>query len=163
MMGAITTLRSHFTGQTDSYPETRPVCIDAQAASAERGGPAPASDALDPEVWQELQRVMRGMDPSQLFDLVQPQAAGAAASEPPAGNTGAGAGPPMGGAYDQSSAGARGDGGVQGYEPQAGQLVLLLLARIDKQPAVGADMVQAEVEPSGRVSLSSPQLEGLGF
>lgn len=129
-----------------------------QVAPAEEGGSASATVGLEPEVWEELQRVMRGMDPSQLLDLVQPLGAGAEAGALH-GGAGAGDGAPLEETHGQSSGGGRADADERAYDPQAGQLVLLLLARIDKQPAVGADMVQMELEPSGRVSLSSPHLD----
>ena len=119
------------------------------------GSAAGAGCGLDPAVWQELQRVMRGMDPAQLLDLVQPDCI----TLTPASLDGEPA--PSGTAPVMASRGGRSGGGERGYDPAQDQLVVLLLARIDKQPAVGADMVQAQVEPSGRVTLSSPGLDAL--
>lgn len=70
-----------------------------------------------------------------------------------------GAGPSLEEAEGQSDGGARVKSRPQAYDPQAGQVVLLLHATIDGQGGVGSDAVQVEVDPSGRVSLSSPHLK----
>lgn len=126
---------------------------------------ADSTVGVDKQVWEELQRVMRGMDPAQLLNLVRPEALNPAASNNSASSTAEARGsdsPTESSAAPAGTADRGGSGGgEEGYDPEAGQLVVLLLARIDKQPAVGADMVQIELDPSGRVSLTSPHLDAL--
>lgn len=136
-----------------------------QKGVVEEGGGADSTVGVDKQVWEELQRVMRGMDPAQLLNLVRPEELNPAASNSSARSTADAGGSDSPAESSAASAGtadrSNNGGGEEGYDPQAGQLVVLLLARIDKQPAVGADMVQIELDPSGRVSLTSPHLDAL--
>eukprot|EP00798_Chlamydomonas_sp_ICE-L_P014324 gene14324-20309_t len=85
-----------------------------------------------------MQRAMQGIASTLLHDLM---------------GTGTAAPSPV-------SSDPTGPGVAAAYEPEAGELVLFLTARIDNAPTVGADMVKARRDASGAVTtLFSPQLE----
>lgn len=79
-----------------------------------------------------------------------------------------GGGSAGGGAAGGLSDPATADGGVVGaeraYEPEACEFVVLLLARVDQQPAIGADIVRAVGDTkAGSTQLIMPGLQGLAF
>ena len=103
----------------------------------------------DAAVLEELQRVLRGQDLAQLRAYVglpppgSPAAAGASSS----GGGDAAAAAAAAEAYVEVA-----DGGMMGvrpYQPEAGEVVVLLVARINGTPAVGADVFAVEREDDG--------------
>lgn len=101
---------------------------------------------------EELQRVMRGQDTSQLRALV-----GLA----PLGGPAAGSGGGEGEAAANAAASAAGEEGgtimgLRRYEPEAGELVVLLSARISGKPSLGAELLVVARGEDGAVTLQLP-------
>lgn len=94
-----------------------------------------AGSASSSDVLAELQRVLRGQDLSQLRGYIgvpPPSASGDAAAE-----------------EMQMT-------GVRRYEPQSGEVVVLLSAKIDGKPAVGAELLVVAGQEDGGVKLELP-------
>lgn len=109
----------------------------SSSSSSASGGSSSGSAAAgpDPAVLEELQRTMRGQDLSQLRAYVglPPPGSGAAAD---------------GGEGDEAGE-EWGMMGVRAYEPEAGEVVVLLAARIGGTPAVGAELLAMESADDG--------------
>lgn len=114
---------------------------------------------------EELQRVMRGQDPSQLRTLVGLPAA-AAATEAAAHGAGSSssssslAGDAVAEAAEvqaaAEAAAAEMMGGLRQYEPESGELVVLLSARISGKPALGAELLVVAQREDGSWALELP-------
>ncbi len=78
----------------------------------------------------ELQRALRGIDNARLLTLT--------------------------GLLPEGVAGTN----EQAYDPQADELVLLVSAKFDGLPSIGADIVAGDVQADGTVRLSTMGLEG---
>lgn len=134
-------------------------------------------DGVDQVVLQDLQRAMRGMDGARLAYLVgmsmeqlDAQAGSTSPSEVPPETPGLTAvteapsapvrpGSEGGGLHDDGSMQAE-DTGERPYQPELREFVVLLLANIEKQPAIGADIVVAvgAEDEEGGVQLMLPGL-----
>jgi hypothetical protein len=115
----------------------------------------------------DLQRTLRGQDLSQLRAYIgvpaqRPPAHGGSEAEP---GSAAGSADPSGTAEQpapadgQPAAAMDDDTGMQGvrqYEPEAGELVVLLATRIDGKPATGAELLVVARSEDGCTTLELP-------
>lgn len=121
-------------------------------ASSSSGGKGQAAAAAV----EDLQRVMRGQDTSQLRALV-----GLAPLPSTAGGSGSSDGEEAHEGEDAAAAStAEAEDstmmGVRQYEPEAGELVVLLSARISGKPALGAELLVVARGEDGAVTLQLP-------
>lgn len=121
-------------------------------ASSSSGGEGQAAAAAV----EDLQRVMRGQDTSQLRALV-----GLAPLPSAAGGSGSSDGEEAHEGEDVAAAStAEAEDstmmGVRQYEPEAGELVVLLSARISGKPALGAELLVVARGEDGAVTLQLP-------
>ncbi|GAB4820140.1 hypothetical protein N2152v2_007186 [Parachlorella kessleri] len=135
-----------------------------------------AAGILEPSLVEELQRALRGIDAGRLALLVgcmdaipaeyRPSTeAGEAPHSSGAGNTAGelhsnepSAEAPLSNAgWDEGGM----VGGERPYDPEQREFVVLLLARVDGQPAIGADIVMAVTDEDGGTQLVLPGLQGM--
>lgn len=135
---------------------------------------AAGAEGLDPSLLEELQRALRGMDAGRLAGLVGLPLP--SPYQPPDAEQQLGTDQLQGGDQQQEQEGAAGEGqaeedggwvgGERAYEPVAREFVVLLLAYIDGNPTIGADILVAvddEDEELGiQTRLMLPALEGWG-
>lgn len=116
-------------------------------AAAAAADPAAAEDAA---ALDDLRRVLRGQDLSQLYAYI--------GLTPPGGEGSSGEGSSGsstdGGAEQQQQ--GEGPAGLRAYEPEAGELVVLLAARISGLAATGAELLVAVRQPDGSTRLELP-------
>ena len=126
----------------------------AAAAAADPAAVDPAA-AEDAAALDDLRRVLRGQDLSQLYAYIglTPPGSEASSGEVSSGSSGdADAG------VEQQQQQQQGEGpaGVRAYEPEAGELVVLLAARISGMAATGAELLVAVQQPDGSTRLELP-------
>lgn len=109
------------------------------SAAAEAAG-LEAAAAADAEALEDLRRVLRGQDLSQLYGYI--------GLSPPGSGSGTSSAPEQ---QQQQQ-----PHGVRAYEPDAGELVVLLAARISGKPATGAELLVAVRQPDGSTQLELP-------
>ncbi|KAL4440236.1 hypothetical protein ABPG75_003237 [Micractinium tetrahymenae] len=131
----------------------------SSSGSTEGGGQGGAAAV------EELQRVMRGQDTSQLRALVglpplgSPAAGGGSSSSSGEAGTSSGSSSAEAGSASEASAAEAEGGGMMGlrrYEPDAGELVVLLSARVSGKPALGAELLVVARGEDGAVTLQLP-------
>ena len=118
---------------------------------AAHGAGAAAAGAADAGALDELRRVLRGQDLSQLYGYIGLPPPGAPTSSG-GGEEQQGQEAPEEGEQERHPA----VGGIRAYEPEASELVVLLAARIGSKPATGAELLVAVRQPDGSTALELP-------
>ncbi len=123
-------------------------------AGSSPGGSSGGGADMQGGALEELQRAMRGQDPSQLRALVGLAPLGA----PTAGGGDSSDCSSSAGGGEGEAAGGEGStiNGLRRYEPEAGELVVLLSARISGKPALGAELLVVARGEDGAVTLQLP-------
>ena len=143
--------------------------------ASEGGEGSSGAGEADAAALDELRRTMRGMDPSQLRAMVglpAPPGAQQYGSSSSSGGSGgedadlaAAAGAagmaaePAGlaaTAEEEAEAAAAVGGGVRQYEPEAGELVVLLSAKVSGKPALGVETLVVAQQEGGATVLELP-------
>ena len=173
----VSQLISEGTGSRSSGPSSSSGGTGGDPGATEGSRQQGAAGPVEPSLVEELQRALRGIDAGRLALLVGCMDALTAqyqppteAAEPPHDN---GAGDIAGeqhsnepGAEEAHSNQAGWDeggavGGERPYDPKQREFVVLLLARVDGQPAIGADIVMAVTDEERGTQLMLPGLQGL--
>ena len=127
---------------------------DSGSLLTDGGSGASGSNAAD--AVGELQRVLRGQDLSQLRGYVgAPPPARPASGSDDDGSSTTGS---NNGAAGEGSEVEEGTamGGIRRYEPESGELVVLLSCKIGGKPAVGAELLAVAQAQDGKVVLALP-------
>lgn len=120
---------------------------------AAQGADAATAGAADAAALDELRRVLRGQDLSQLYGYIglpPPGAPSGSASSEEHQQQGQEEG------QEEQQEQHPAVGGIRAYEPEAGELVVLLAARIGGKPATGAELLVAVRQPDGSIALELP-------
>lgn len=120
------------------------------------GSSSGGADEAAPPAVEELRRVLRGQDLSQLRAYVGMLPPAASSSSGDSGSSESIAAGEAAAAEEAASGGTLAAGVLRCYEPEASELVVLLACRISGKPATGAELLVAVRREDGSTVLELP-------